>query len=393
MSSDILVHYGVKGMKWGVRKERYNKIRNRTLKSTTVTTKYGEKVNVRQVQSTKTAAAIRSLTRRGTEDWLKFDDYDISVGGKKVGNATLKRVSGDEINLQWLGIDSKFRGKGYATAVFGAAVEMGRKSGAKKLTLEVPGNSPDAKHIYERAGFKVVGEAEYDPLWGSLTNMEMDLREIRHSGDLANFKVQLEKALLQTFPQFSPEEERRVFSTDQNLIEHGEEFIQHFGVKGMKWGVRKAEKRAIKSMRKQRRNETRERNRIDYKDKYGRSERKTSNNATERFLRNEIGAKYGVGKLSDAELSARLKRIKMEKEYNKILREERDQQVAMFKSAGKFVANIAGQVITNVATQTATDFVNGDRRRDPSRYASSHTAYTVDTIRKALPATRTPARR
>ena len=184
-----------------------------------------------------------------------------------------------------------------------------------------------------------------------------------------------------------------MFSTDQDLIEHGEEFIQHFGVKGMKWGVRKAEKRAIKSMRKQRRNETRERNRIDYKDKYGRSERKTSNNATERFLRNEIGAKYGVGKLSDAELSARLKRIKMEKEYNKILREERDQQVAMFKSAGKFVANIAGQVITNVATQTATDFVNGDRRRDPSRYASSHTAYTVDTIRKALPATRTPARR
>ena len=60
MSDDILVHFGVKGMKWGVRKERYNKIRNRTLKSTTVTTKYGEKVNVRQVQSTKTAAAIRS---------------------------------------------------------------------------------------------------------------------------------------------------------------------------------------------------------------------------------------------------------------------------------------------------------------------------------------------
>ena len=386
MSDDILVHFGVKGMKWGVRKERYNKIRNRTLKSTTVTTKYGEKVNVRQVQSTKTAAAIRSLTRRGTEDWLNFDDYDISVGGKKVGNATLKRVSGDEINLQWLGIDSKFRGKGYATAVFGAAVEMGRKSGAKKLTLEVPGNSPDAKHIYERAGFKVVGEAEYDPLWGSLTNMEMDLREIRHSGDLANFKVQLEKALLQTFRQFSPEEERRVFSTDQDLIEHGEEFIQHFGVKGMKWGVRKDRIRKGRAEREINAE-------IQRNDKWGKSKKATSNSYSERVIRDEIRSKTGVGRLSDAELSARLKRIKMEKEYEAILAEDREKFRATITPGIRVARDILANVATNVMTDLVTEKIKGQDRQKYRYAPSTHSAYTVDTIRKALPGPRVPARR
>ena len=40
-----------------------------------------------------------------------------------------------------------------------------------------------------------------------------------------------------------------MFSTDQDLIEHGEEFIQHFGVKGMKWGVRKNESSSAKDRR------------------------------------------------------------------------------------------------------------------------------------------------
>lgn len=40
--SESIQHFGVKGKKWGVRNDHYNKIRNRQRKSTTVTTKYGD---------------------------------------------------------------------------------------------------------------------------------------------------------------------------------------------------------------------------------------------------------------------------------------------------------------------------------------------------------------
>ena len=134
-----------------------------------------------------------------------------------------------------------------------------------------------------------------------------------------------------------------MFITDQDLIEHGEEFIKHFGVKGMKWGVRKD--RIRKGRAEQKINA-----KIQRKDKWGKSKKATSNSYAERVIRDEIRSKTGAGRLSDAELSARLKRIKMEK--------------------------IKGQ----------------DRQK--YRYApSTHSAYTVDTIRKALPGPRVPARR
>ena len=44
------------------------------------------------------------------------------------------------------------------------------------MTLEVPGNSPDARHIYEKIGF-VAGEqiSDEDDIWGGLTKMRLDL--------------------------------------------------------------------------------------------------------------------------------------------------------------------------------------------------------------------------
>ena len=108
-----------------------------------------------------------------------------------------------------------------------------------------------------------------------------------------------------------------MFSTDQDLIEHGEEFIQHFGVKGMKWGVRKD--RIRKGRAEQEINA-----KIQRKDKWGKSKKATSNSYAERVVRDEIRSKTGAGRLSDAELSARLKRIKMEKEYEAILAEDRE---------------------------------------------------------------------
>lgn len=89
-------------------------------------------------------------------------------------------VSKDELNLPWLGIRSKERGHGYAQAVMDAAVEYGKSKGYKVITLEVPGDSPDARHIYEKKGFvatKVLSTPEEDFIWGGLTKMEYRIKD------------------------------------------------------------------------------------------------------------------------------------------------------------------------------------------------------------------------
>ena len=72
-----------------------------------------------------------------------------------------------------------------------------------------------------------------------------------------------------------------MFSTDQDLIEHGEEFIQHFGVKGMKWGVRRDR---IRKGRAEREINAK----IQRNDKWGKSKKATSNSYAERVVRDEI---------------------------------------------------------------------------------------------------------
>lgn len=72
----------------------------------------------------------------------------------------------------------KERGKGYATAVLKETLSECKRRGYKQFTLEVPGNSPDARHIYEKLGFiagEQVSSADDDFVWGGLTKMKLDL--------------------------------------------------------------------------------------------------------------------------------------------------------------------------------------------------------------------------
>jgi hypothetical protein len=74
------------------------------------------------------------------------------------------------------------------------------------MTLEVPGNAPDARHIYTKMGFKVTGEVDggyKDPFWGGLTKMEYNFEKVKHMAE-------------------------------------ADEFLAHYGVPGMKWGKHKA---------------------------------------------------------------------------------------------------------------------------------------------------------
>lgn len=255
-AEEFLEHYGVKGMKWGVRKDaskstykdRVAELKNNSsFESFTVKTKNGETVNVDPAPQFKIAAYVNAISRKHTENTLKNSFMVMSVKGESVGDASMVRESKDELYLNWLGVDDAHQGKGYGSAVFDAAVKHGRDLGVKKITLEVPGNAPDARHIYEKRGFKptrelTAKEIKADPFWGGLTPMELDLSKValKHASSDPD-SDEFEAAILATFSARYPELNEAFYGAGKqsSSTQKTEDFLAHYGKKGMKWGVRK----------------------------------------------------------------------------------------------------------------------------------------------------------
>ena len=336
-SSDSLAHYGVKGMKWGVHKERYNRIRNKELKSVDVQSKNGKLVSLSQQRVTVLGAFVGSLGSRTEKAYLAHDEFSIKVDGKEVGSAALDRRANGELYLNWLGIKKSERGKGYATAAFKAAIDYGRQIGAKKLTLEVPGNAPDALHIYEKQGFKVGKQATADDIWGGLTEMSYDMTQeqsIAHSA-LSDDK-ELELALLATFPQMPDDIETQFYGEEEDVT-HSDlfisDFLAHHGVKGMKWGIRK-DRRSKKSSSKQTASTEESEEKTVKIDTSTRSGQKS-------VARNRRA-------LSDEDLKEIIERLKKEKELKDLVRNDNVITAALkeigidtFKTAGKKLGTAA----------------------------------------------------
>lgn len=125
-----LAHYGVKGMKWGVRKDRTSnhpqlkaktedisvKLKNGdTLslsgKPTSLMTKFMARVNPGRIE-----------VYNGRE-LFKIRDKNNSL----IGEMQLKMDSPTTLNVAWVGINNRHRGNGYATAAMRAAIDHAKK--------------------------------------------------------------------------------------------------------------------------------------------------------------------------------------------------------------------------------------------------------------------------
>ena len=103
--------------------------------------------------------------------------YDVFYKNVEVGFIVFWENSKDpdEAYINWISVKNKFEGHKIAQRVLRKVLELLKNIGYKKVTLEVPGNSPNARHIYEKLGFKKIKYLGDDPIWGGLTSMELNL--------------------------------------------------------------------------------------------------------------------------------------------------------------------------------------------------------------------------
>lgn len=196
--SNYLAHHGIIGMHWGERngppypldasakssseKKKSNKqyVSPHQISKERNPMRTYSKNGVRlDVKDDKTSALARFLGKHSksfADEQAKTRNMSIYINDNKIGELTLYRESKDSMNGVWLGINEKQRGNGYASAVMDAWIKYAKDNNYKQLTLEVPAESPDARHIYEKKGFVAGKRIDTGDVWGGyITEMKLDL--------------------------------------------------------------------------------------------------------------------------------------------------------------------------------------------------------------------------
>nr|DAM93520.1 MAG TPA: acetyltransferase domain containing protein [Caudoviricetes sp.] len=160
-----LYHYGILGMKWGVR-------RYQNLDGTLTSAGKKKYTKVDTLRSTKTGEEFYIAQKRNRNAANRDRDFTITKNGKKIGSLFLED-HGSDLYVNWVDIKKSERGKGYANQVMDYVVKYSMRNGYKTISLEVPTSSPDARHIYEKHGFVADRKvSDQDDVWEGLTSMK-----------------------------------------------------------------------------------------------------------------------------------------------------------------------------------------------------------------------------
>lgn len=275
---EILAHHGIKGMKWGVRRDKGHE---------------GQRA-----KTTKIARLDKKFERQATS-------FDTTV---KIHNGAIKKAN-DEVAR----INNKPQ---YKNADLTRDTPLRRKYYKEHQDSFINALEASANSLGTNAsGTKKYGIIDKGDSW------DIVLRDVKHdvSSDPVEFKVTLNKDERGHILSFEMLEE--MAHTDELVAD----FLEHFGIKGMKWGVRRRDP-SIPASEDHQRLAT-----VKQKSKAG-----------------------GTKSLSNKEIQDYLARLNLERQFN---------QTKPSGMAGKFISDlllgVGKQQITKVASDAAGKQVGG----------------------------------
>src|SRR5262245_33404662 len=78
------------------------------------------------------------------------------VGGEAVGCAGLKRWSDEVAEIKRVYVEPAHRGRGIGRPLIAAIEEEARRLGYRRVRLDTGHEQPEARHIYETSGYRVI---------------------------------------------------------------------------------------------------------------------------------------------------------------------------------------------------------------------------------------------
>lgn len=280
--SDFLEHYGVKGMRWGVRKSDLP----------------GQGVPGPH-------PGVPAKTSNANKEWRKKVITSENVTKMLVEGEPAYRRELKKINAKFGGKITKETEKAYNSEVYAATLNS-MDAAARKVF----GTSPDGKYrmtasVNPKGNIISVRPVPVD------ANMRVEavLKQMSVGADPGNFTINIEmvKGDDGLFTGEMKFLNVRGGAIEQSSFESGSDFLEHYGVKGMRWGVRRSpEERAAARGRRDAARERRE-NRRDER-QTARLERKKMRTAADAAVSAQIKLEKARAKSEEraAETSAKL---------------------------------------------------------------------------------------